>query len=184
MNDVISMVQIIPESNAKPQPDFIPIALRTDYTEACRIKDLSPKASATLARRCLQGMIRDYCSINKNRLVDEIDALRGAVNAGKAPSGVTIESVDAINHVRGVGNIGAHMEKDINLIIDVEPREAQALIELIELLFDEWYVARETRQQRLKRVQQIAEDKKEAKAERVAQSPASEAVTAESKTAE
>jgi len=182
--NVISRTQIIPESNAKPQPDFIPLALRNDYTEACRIINLSPKSSATLARRCLQGMIRNFCSITKGRLVDEIDTLREFVVAGKAPSGVTIESVDAIDHVRGVGNIGAHMEKDIDLIIDVEPGEAQALIELIELLFDEWYVARETRQQRLKRVQQIAEDKKDAKAGLVAQSPASEAITAESKTAE
>jgi hypothetical protein len=52
---------LMPESDAKPQPDFIPKALVEDYTEACRIRDLSPKASATLARRCLQGMIRDFC---------------------------------------------------------------------------------------------------------------------------
>src|SRR5262245_55604552 len=44
-----------PESSAKPQPDYIPKAIREDYYEACRIRDLSPKSSATLARRCLQG---------------------------------------------------------------------------------------------------------------------------------
>jgi hypothetical protein len=184
LNDVISTVQVLPESNAKPQPDFIPLALRNDYTEACRIKDLSPKASATLARRCLQGMIRNFCDITKGRLVDEIDTLREVAVAGKAPSGVTIESIDAIDHVRGIGNIGAHMEKDINLIIDVEPNEAQALIELIELLFEEWYIARETRQQRLKRVQEIAEDKTAAKAQPAAKAPASEFITAESEIAE
>ena len=48
----------------------------------------------------------------------------------------------AIDALRKIGNIGAHMEKDINLIIDVEPDEAKSLIKLIELLIDKWYVAR------------------------------------------
>jgi hypothetical protein len=64
--------------------------------------------------------------------------------------------------VRSIGNIGAHMEKDINLIIDVEPEEAQALIELTETLFQEWYVGRHERQQRLARVAKIAGEKKSA----------------------
>ena len=58
--------------------------------------------------------------------------------------------MDAIGHVRRIGSIGAHMEKDINLILDVEPDEAQALIDLIELLFEEWYVASHVREERLK----------------------------------
>lgn len=37
--------------------------------------------------------------------------------------------------VREIGNIGAHMEADINVIIDVDPDEAQILIDLVELLF-------------------------------------------------
>jgi hypothetical protein len=52
------------------------------------------------------------------------------------------------------------MEKDINLIIEVDPGEAQALIELIEMLFAEWYVARHDRQQKLARVAAIANEKK------------------------
>jgi hypothetical protein len=52
------------------------------------------------------------------------------------------------------------MEKDINLIVDVDPGEAQALIELIELLFAEWYVARHSRTERLNKVKQIAAEKK------------------------
>lgn len=37
----------------------------------------------------------------------------------------------AIEAVRHVGNTGAHMEKDINLIVDVEPEETKLLIGLI-----------------------------------------------------
>jgi hypothetical protein len=66
--------------------------------------------------------------------------------------------------VRGIGNISAHMEKDVNVVIPVEPHEAKALIELIELLFEEWYVARDHRRQKLKRIQAIATEKKALKA--------------------
>jgi Domain of unknown function (DUF4145) len=141
--------RLLPESFAKPQPDSIPAVLVNDYVEACRIRDLSPKASATLSRRCLQGMIRDFCGISKATLFKEIASLREQLDAGAAPKGVTHESVDAIDAVRSVGNIGAHMEKDVDLIVEIEPGEAQMLIELIEMLFEEWYVEREKRTKRL-----------------------------------
>jgi len=144
--------RIIPEGAANPQPEHIPAPLIQDYMEACLIRDLSPKASATLSRRCLQGMIRHFCEIKKGRLVDEISELRKRVDSGNAPKGVSPESVDAIDHVRKICNIGAHMEKDINIIVDVEPEEAQLLIELIETLFDEWYVAQHKREQRFAKI--------------------------------
>ncbi|SCZ67790.1 protein of unknown function [Epibacterium ulvae] len=152
-------MQLLPESLAKPQPEYIPQPLREDYIEACRIRDLSPKASATLARRCLQGMIRDFCGISEGTLFKEIQALHERVVEGNAPKGVSEDSVEAIDHIRKIGNIGAHMGKDINVIIDVEPEEAQVLIELIETLFDEWYVARQKREDRIARVKAIADEK-------------------------
>jgi hypothetical protein len=105
-------------------------------------------------------MIRDFCNIKKDRLIDEIKALRKAVDDGTAPRSVTPDSVDAIDNVRGVGNIGAHMEKEIDLIVPVDPGEAQILIELIESLFDEWYVAHERRKQRFGSVKALAAEKK------------------------
>ena len=97
-------------------------------------------------------------------LAREIGELKKRVDAGAAPKGVEAETMDAIDAVRSIGNIGAHMESDINVIIDVEPGEAQALIELIELLFEDWYIAREKRQERLSKITAIADDKKAAKA--------------------
>jgi len=96
-------------------------------------------------------------------LIDEIIALRTRVQDGKAPLGVQPDTVEAIDHVRGIGNIGAHMEADINVIVDVDGNEAQTLIELTELLFDEWYVAREARTKRLEHLKSIADAKKEQK---------------------
>lgn len=160
----IEQFQLRPRSVSIPQPDYIPLPLRQDYLEACEIRTLSPKASATLARRCIQGMIRDFCKISKPRLIDEIKALKKSYEDGEAPKGVEAETIEAIDHVRSIGNIGAHMEADIDVIVNVDPSEAQALIGLIELLFDEWYVARHTRQEKLEKIKGIKAQKEEVKA--------------------
>src|SRR3954453_3776153 len=47
---------------------------------SCLIAALSPKASATLARRCLQWMIRDFSGLTAGRLVDEIEAIKTNVD--------------------------------------------------------------------------------------------------------
>ena len=141
--------RLVPESTARSFPDYILLAIRQDYEESCRIRDASPKASATLSRRSLQGMIRDFWNIQGKRNLDgEIKAL---------PEAVTTEVRDAIDAVRGVGNIGAHMEQDVNLIVEVDPEEAEQLISLNEMLLDEWYVARHERQERLASIKALGE---------------------------
>jgi hypothetical protein len=145
---------LIPPSTAKVFPNYVPQPIRDDYVEACAIRDLSPKASATLSRRCLQGMIRDFWKISKGRLVDEIDGIKDKVDA------TTWAAIDA---VRKIGNIGAHMEKDINVIVDVDPDEAQLLIELIELLIKDWYVTRQERAERLAAIVKVKDSKDAAK---------------------
>ena len=57
---MIKKWSLIPGGTARPFPDYIPPQILANYSEACEICDLSPKASATLCRRCLQGMIRDF----------------------------------------------------------------------------------------------------------------------------
>ncbi|MDR4499016.1 MAG: DUF4145 domain-containing protein [Candidatus Scalindua sp.] len=143
---------LLPESAAKPFPDYIPQQIRNDYEEACLIQDKSPKASATLSRRCLQGIIRDFWGIKKGRLVDEINELQDKIDP---------ITWDAINSVRHVGNIGAHMKKDVNLIIDVEPEEAGLLIWLIETLLTDWYIQQHEREQRMSGLVKLAEKKKQ-----------------------
>ena len=53
------------------------------------------------------------------------------------------------------------MEKDIDLIVPVEPEEAQLLIGLIEMLFEEWYVARNTRQMKLAAISKLGAEKRQ-----------------------
>ena len=79
---------LLPESSAKPQPEYIPKPIVENYNQACRIRDLSPNASAAKSRRCLQGMIRDFCEISKYTLAQEIDSLRNQVDIGEGPKGV------------------------------------------------------------------------------------------------
>jgi hypothetical protein len=97
-------------------------------------------------------MIRDFWGVTKNRLIDEIEAIRDKVD------GDTWASIDA---VRALGNIGAHMEKDINLIVDVDADEAETLLELIEQLFDDWYGVRAARLARTNKIRAITAVKTE-----------------------
>lgn len=152
--DDIQKWELLPESTAKPQPAYVPAPIVEDYTEACRIKDLSPKASATLSRRCLQGMIRNFWDIKVEggKLYDEITELEGKVSASEW------EAIDAL---RSVGNIGAHMKQDVNIVVDVDPGEAGLLIEFIEGLFNDWYVARHDKEARNARLRALAEEKGE-----------------------
>ena len=99
-------------------------------------------------------MIRDFWGISKSRLIDEINALQ---------TKVSITQWQAIDAIRSIGNIGAHMEKDINVIVDVDPDEAQKLLKLIELLIDKWYITRHEEQELLNNVTQIANTKKSQK---------------------
>ena len=142
--------QLRPEGSSVPQPDYIPKQIRGDYYEACLIRDLSPKASATMARRCLQGIIRDFWGISKRTLAEEIAALRGRIDQ---------PLWDAIDGLRKVGNIGAHMEDDVDKIIEIEPEEAAKLIGLVEVLFKECYVARHERDKNLRAIAALAAEK-------------------------
>lgn len=142
--------QLIPASKALSFPDYIPQSIIADYNEACLVANLSPKASATLARRCLQGILRDFWSAKPGRLVDEIEQVKDKIDP------LTWAAIEA---VRKVGNIGAHMEKDINVIVDVEPHEAELLVGLIETLLKDWYVAREERRTRLQQISELSQAK-------------------------
>lgn len=141
---------IFPKAVFRTFPDYIPAQIRKDYEEAYSIVDLSPNASATLARRCLQGMIRDFWGIVRGTLYDEISAIKDKV---------TKPQWAAIDALRKIGNIGAHMEKDTSLILDIESNEAKRLLSLIELLMEKWYITRHDEEQLLSDILGIQETK-------------------------
>lgn len=139
-----------PSSSAKQYPDYVPLPIRTDYEEACKILNLSPKSSATLSRRCIQGMIRDVHKIQETTLYKEIDAIKELIDS---------TTYKALHSLRQLGNIGAHMEKDINTIVDIEPDEAEKLLKLVEYLIEVWYISPHNREELFNEINNINDDK-------------------------
>lgn len=144
--------QLLPKSSAKIFPDYIPSAIRQDYEESYSILKLSPKASATLSRRCIQGMIHNKWKIKLKNLNQEITALKDKIDP-------TLWS--AINSLRQIGNIGAHMEKNIDTIVNIDPDEAEKLLKLVEILVKEWYIIPHEREELLSGIVEINENKQE-----------------------
>ena len=95
----------------------------------------SPKASAALSRRCLQNLLRDHAHVKPGNLDNEIQQL---LDYSKLPSHLA----EAIYAIRVVGNFSAHPIKSTNSgeIIDVEPGEAEWLLDTPEGLFDFYFV--------------------------------------------
>lgn len=151
-----NLVNIRPNTLAKQFPDYIPKAIRQDYEEAYSIVSLSPKASATLSRRCLQGMIRDFWEIKPSTLFKEIDQLEHKI---------PVMQWKVLDGIRKVGNIGAHMEKNINVIVDIDPGEAEKLLKVIEKLINDWYVERHETELLYGDIIAISDEKAKAKKE-------------------
>lgn len=124
---------VYPIGSSRPLcPSEVPIGISQDYTEACLVEPYSKKASAALSRRCLQNMLRDK-GIKKSDLSKEID------EAMKTLPSHLAESIDAI---RLIGNFAAHPLKSASTgeIVDVEDEEAEWALDVLEDLFDFYYV--------------------------------------------
>lgn len=118
-----------------PLPAEVTDPYASDYSEACNVLADSPKASAALGRRCLQALLRDKAGVKKADLYNEIEEV---VTSGKLPS----DLADALHHVRVIGNFAAHPEKSKHTgeIVDVELGEAEWTLDVVESLFDFYFV--------------------------------------------
>jgi Domain of unknown function (DUF4145) len=68
--------QVWPKGFARaPLPSEVTDPYAADYREACNVLADSPKASAALGRRCLQGLLRDKAGVAKGNLHSEIEAV-------------------------------------------------------------------------------------------------------------
>jgi len=109
----------------------VPERYRDDFIEACATLPVSPKASAALSRRLLQDILHNKYNIRERSLQNEIDKF---IELKDVPSYLA----DAVDAVRNVGNFAAHPSKDSNTgeVVDVEPGEAEWLLDVLEALFD------------------------------------------------
>ena len=135
---IVSPVNLLvyPKGVARiPLSDEIPAKFAEDYREACLVLNDSPKASAALSRRCLQSLLREQAKVKKSDLSKEIDQV---LEAGQLPSHLA-EGIDA---VRNLGNFAAHPIKSKNTgeIVEIEEGEAEWLLDVLEGLFDFYFV--------------------------------------------
>ena len=119
-------------ARAPLSPD-VPEAFAADYREACLVLADSPKASAALSRRCLQQLLREKAGVKPGNLSDEID---------EAMQGLPPFLAQAVDAIRNFGNFSAHPTKNTSTgeIVDVEPGEAEWSLEVLEGLFDFYFV--------------------------------------------
>jgi len=118
-----------------PVPVEVPSDLAVDYAEACLSLADSPKAAAALARGCLQHLLRTAARVKPGNLANEIQEV---LDSKQLPSYLA-ESIDA---VRNIGNFAAHPTKSTTsgAIVAVEPGEAEWTLDVLESLFDFYFV--------------------------------------------
>ena len=136
LQGVTRTVRAWPKGIARsPVPEQVPTGIKQDYHEACVVLSDSPKASAALSRRCLQNLLRLAAGVKPGNLSEEIQQV---LDSNKLPSSIA-ESIDAVRHI---GNFAAHPMKSMSTgeIVDVEPHEAEWNLDVLESLFDFYYV--------------------------------------------
>ncbi len=136
LQNVYSTDMFYPKGSMRPPvPSSVPADIGGDYREACLVLPDSAKASAALSRRCLQHLLRTAAGVKPADLANEIQEV---LDSGKLPTQLA-ESIDAI---RNIGNFSAHpmKAKATGEILPVEPHEAEWTLDVLESLFDFYYV--------------------------------------------
>ncbi len=131
LTEVTNSDLLYPKYATRVSEPEVPNRYRKDFSEASQVLSLSPKASAALSRRMLQDILREHFKIQKSSLALEIEEF---IHLKDIPSYLT----DAVDAVRNIGNFAAHPLKNNNTgeVVDVEPGEADWLLDVIESLFD------------------------------------------------
>ena len=153
-NGSASETEIIypPDSRPPTVSDAVPPELKADYVEAYMVLPVSSKASAALARRVLQAMLTQQ-GYHMRNLYDQIQAVVAETDIEKVLPSQLREVVDA---VRSFGNFSAHPVNDVTTlqIIEVQPEEATWCLEIIEELFEHYYVRPAANAERLANLDQ------------------------------
>jgi hypothetical protein len=129
-------IPVFPKTDSlRPVPTEVTEPYNQDFVEACAVLSLSPMASAALSRRNLQAILRDKAGTTKRDLFDQIEEV---IASGKLPSHIA----DDLHAVRNIGNFAAHeiKSKVTGAIVEVETGEAEWNLDVLESLFDFYFV--------------------------------------------
>lgn len=133
-------IQVFPRAGAyPPAPAEVPIEVAADFAEANEVLAISPKASAALARRCLQAVLSAHGYKGRD-LVKQVEAAINESDASRALPSALRENIDA---VRNFGNFSAHPITDQTTlqVVNVEEGEAEWCLQILTEMFDHYYVA-------------------------------------------
>jgi hypothetical protein len=132
-----------PKGATRPAAPEVPEPYAGDFREACLVLPDSTNASAAISRRCLQSLLVNEGEAKKGRLVDQI----GEVVESKQ---LRPQLADNLHYVRKVGNLGAHEIKNEHTgeVVDATQEEAEWLIEVLEGLFEHYFVEPRREQKR------------------------------------
>lgn len=136
IDDTAPRKLVFPRDTGRPPcpPEVTDQDVVEDYTEACLVLADSPKASAALSRRCLQHVLNTVGSATSKNLSPAIDEVL-------AKGGIPTYVSGQLHALRNIGNFAAHPMKDqTGQIVDVEPGEAEWNLDVLESLFDFYYV--------------------------------------------
>lgn len=147
------IINVIPVSGMIFLPDFLPKDIKRDIEEANLIKNFSQRASASLLRRALQSMIRDFW---KDKLIvseisREIEQLKDLVS--------DTSLYNALHSLKNIAAFAGHPEKDITSIIEITKEELDQMFYVIIILVKEWYINKNERDKSLKLLNKTATQK-------------------------
>jgi hypothetical protein len=126
---------IWPRGASRPVPPEVPEPYAGDFCEACIVLPDSANASAAISRRCLQSLLVDAGGAKAGRLFTQIEEV---VESKQLRPGLA----DNLHYVRQVGNLAAHENKNANTgeVLDATAEEAEWLVEVLEGLFEHYFV--------------------------------------------
>lgn len=127
--------RVYPSAITRVVPPEVTTPYSTDYKEAAEVLPISPKASAALSRRNVQAILQDKARVTGDNLHSQIGEILARPDV---PQSIK----DTIDMVRHVGNLAAHPIKSTHTgeIVEVELHEAEALLEVLDSLFDFYFV--------------------------------------------
>ena len=119
----------------QPCPMPVPGDIAQDYLEACLALDCSPRASAALSRGALQKILRGAAGVLPGELAEELLDL---LDSRTLPPHLS----DLVKGAVIISNFYANPEKSRApmSIMPVAAAEADLLVEVLEALFDFYYV--------------------------------------------
>ena len=146
-------LMVHPLGATRPLSRDVPAAYADRFQRAVRVLPLAADASAALSRRLLQDLIRDKAGITKRTLNDEIEALLES-------NVLRSELADDVDVIRQVGNFAAHPIKSQSTgeVVDVEPGEADWLLDVLEELLDFYFVRPAASQRRREKLNEKLKD--------------------------